>query len=62
MGKLKLLFLDTPPTFIVENVPNFYLLVVLVSSQIWQGPFLDIVILPTSPNKKILVLDMGKNS
>jgi hypothetical protein len=44
MWKPKLLFLDRPLTFIVENVPNFYLLVVLVGNQILQGPFLDIVI------------------
>jgi hypothetical protein len=52
MWKPKLLFLDRPPTFIVENVLNFYLLVVLVGNQILQGPFLDIVIPPTSPNEE----------
>jgi hypothetical protein len=60
MRNPKLLFLDRPPTFIVENVPNFYLLIVLVGSQIWQGPFLDIVIPPTSPNEEIPCSRYGK--
>jgi hypothetical protein len=60
MQKPKLLFLDRLPTFIVENVSNFYLSVVLVGSQIWQGPFLGIVISPTSPSEEKPCFRFGK--